>query len=96
MLIVPEIAQGQPGPGATNADRLRVYLDCFDCFQQYLRDEIDWVDFVRQPQDADVHLLSSSSDTGGGGEETILRFVGNGRFEGVDQDLRLVSVVNDR
>jgi hypothetical protein len=72
-----------------------VFLDCSDCFQEYLRDEIDWVDFVRQPQDADVHLLSSETDTAGGGEELVLRFVGVGRFEGTDHELRAVSLVNE-
>lgn len=87
-------AQPQADPPATGG-RLRVYLDCFDCFQTYLRDEIEWVDFVRQPQDADVHLLSSSSDTGGGGEELVLRFVGMGRFDGVNHELRVISMVNE-
>jgi hypothetical protein len=45
---------------AATAARVRVYLDCFDCFPQFLRDEISFVDFVRQAQDADVHLLSRS------------------------------------
>jgi hypothetical protein len=72
-----------------------VYLDCRDCFDDYLRDEIDWVDFVRQPQDADVHLLSSSQGTGGGGRETVLRFVGAGRFDGVDMELKALSLTGD-
>jgi hypothetical protein len=76
------------GPDA--AARLRVYLEC-DCFQEYLRDQLGWVDFVRQPQDADVHILSSSRETGGGGRELVLRFVGRGRFDAVDTDLRVVS-----
>src|SRR5688500_9811250 len=76
------------GPDA--AARLRVYLEC-DCFQEYLRDELGWVDFVRQPQDADVHILSSSRETGGGGRELVLRFVGRGRFEAVDTELRVIS-----
>ena len=75
--------------------RLRVFLDCGDCYSEYLRDEIEWVDFVRQPQDADVHLLSSSTGTGGGGREIVLRFVGNGRFKGVDQELKVLSVAAD-
>ena len=45
---------------------LRVFLDCSDCFADYLRTEIRWVDFVRQREEADVHLLSSSRETGGG------------------------------
>lgn len=76
-------------------ERLRVYLDCFDCFPSYLRDEIDWVDFVRQPQDGDVHLLSSGRQTGGGGREVILRFIGRGRFEGHDHELRVVTQTGD-
>jgi hypothetical protein len=70
--------------------RLRVYLDC-DCFQSYLRDEITWVDYVRQPQDADVHLLSTSQETGGGGRELVLRFVGMNRFDTINHDLRVVT-----
>ena len=57
--------------------------------------EIKWVDFVRQREDADVHLLSTSSETGGGGREVALRFVGAGRFQGVDQELRAVSLPGD-
>ncbi len=75
--------------------RLRVFLDCGNCFSEYLRGEIDWVDFVRQAQDADVHLFSDSRETGGGGREVTLRFVGAGRFQGKDRDLRAVSITAD-
>jgi hypothetical protein len=84
-----------PAPGAPGA-RLRVYLDCDDtCFADYVRDEVTFVDFVRQPQDADVHLLASSQETGGGGRETVLRFVGQGRFAGINQELRVLSISGD-
>jgi hypothetical protein len=72
-----------------------VYLDCFDCFPEYLRDQIDWVDFVREPQDAAVHVLSSSRETGGGGREVVLRFIGRGRFDGHNHDLRAVTLSGD-
>jgi hypothetical protein len=84
----------QPAPVA-GSPRLRVYLDCSDCFQEFLRDEIDWVDFVRQPQDADVHVLSSETSTGSGGQELVLRFVGAGRFQDVNRELRSLSLVNE-
>ncbi len=74
---------------------LRVFLDCQDCFGEYLRTEIRWVDFVRQREDADVHLLSSSRETGGGGREVVLRFVGVGKFQGVDHELKAVSLTAD-
>jgi hypothetical protein len=94
---LPSVTAAQD-PAALQAgasSRLRVYLDCSNCFDDYLRDEIDWVDFVRQPQDADVHLLSSDAGTASGGRELVLRFVGAGRFQGVDHELRVVSLVNE-
>lgn len=86
-------AQAPPTPPQTAAapGRLRVFLDC-DCFETYMRDEILWADFVRQPQDADVHVLSNSTDTGGGGRELVLRFVGIGRFQGVNHELRVITL----
>jgi hypothetical protein len=82
-------------PSSSQTVRLRVYLDCSDCFPDFLREEIRWVTFVRQPQDADVHLLTTSSDTGGGGRELVLRFVGGNRFRDVNQELRTISQAAD-
>jgi hypothetical protein len=89
--VTPPAAQS---PGVAQR-RLRVYLDCGECFSEYLREEITWVDFVRQPQDADVVLLSNTSGTGGGGREYALRFVGGGRFAGTDRALRAVTLTGD-
>ena len=85
-----EVEAQTPASPAGQAARLRVFLDC-DCFQNFLRDEIRFVDFVHQAQDADVHILSTTSDTGGGGQETVLRLVGRGRFTGHDQELKAIS-----
>jgi hypothetical protein len=81
----------RPGRDQMSA-RLRVFLDC-NCFADFLRDEITWVDFVRQAQDADVHLLSSERQTGGGGRELVLRFVGQGRFSDATSELRVISEI---
>jgi hypothetical protein len=86
----PAAAQA-PAVDSPEPQRLRVHLDCDDCFSEFIREEIHWVDFVRQPQDADVQILSSREGTGGGGREVVLRFVGHGRLAGVDQTLRATS-----
>jgi hypothetical protein len=74
-------------------------LDCpggpSTCFPEFLREQIEFVDFVRQPQDAEVHLLSTGQETGGGGRELVLRFVGRERFEGHDHDLRALTGAGD-
>lgn len=90
VLLAPIAAQGQ-----TNGARLRVHPDCNNCFPDYLRDEIRWVDFVRQPQDADVHILATTRQTGGGGQEVTLRFVGLGRFDGTAYELKALSIAGD-
>lgn len=106
VLLQPASVRAQDVPAPVTSPvgangRVRVYLDCpgggqqDQCFSQYLRDTIEFVDFVRQPQDADVHMLSSSRGTGGGGQEIVLRFVGRGRFEGHDHDLRAVTMLGD-
>lgn len=94
VVSVDQTVQAPPSLPA-DAQRLRVYLDCWQCFSEFLRDQITWVDFVRQPQDADVVLLANTRGTGGGGTEYLLRFVGSGRFKGTDKDLRAVSMTGD-
>lgn len=56
----------------------RVYLDCqtFRCDRQYFRTEITWVNWVRDPQDADVHVIMTSQDASAGGQEFQLDFMG--------------------
>jgi hypothetical protein len=88
-------AQTPQAAASSTTQRLRVFLDCGDCFSEYVRSEITWVDFVRQAQDADIHIFSNSSETGGGGREVTLRFVGAGRFQGKDKDLRAVTLTGD-
>ena len=93
LMAVESAAQTQTPTPASG--RLRVFLECGACFETYLRDEIEWVDFLRDPNGADVHILGTSTGTGGGGQEVALRFVGLGRFQGVDLELKAVSQSGD-
>lgn len=100
LLAIPTPASAQSAsaaqaPAPAQAGRLRVYLDCNDCFPTYLREQITWVDFVRQPQDADLTLLASSQTTGSGGREVTLRFVGRGAREGDDHEHKALTLPGD-
>lgn len=85
-------AQG-PSPAAVSESALRVYFDCSSslCDFDFFRREIDWVDYMRDRQDADVHVLVTTRPTGGGGTEFTLRFIGQRRFAGRDNALRHTS-----
>ncbi|MBW3554450.1 MAG: hypothetical protein KY466_13110, partial [Gemmatimonadetes bacterium] len=52
---------------AQRIDRpLRVFLDCsgFPCDSDFFVQEIPWVAFVRDRQDADIHVLGTRQQTG--------------------------------
>lgn len=77
---------------AAGQDRVRVFLDCGPCDFNYLRQEIQFVDYVRDRTDADVHVLATTQGTGGGGTEYVFKFIGLGRFAGMDDELRFASL----
>jgi len=59
---------------------LRVFLDCDRCDFDYLRREITWVNWVRNREDSQVHLLVTSRGAGAG-TEYDLNFIGREEFE---------------
>jgi hypothetical protein len=71
----------------TKSDTVRknsvnIFIDCTSCDQDYFRDQITFVNFVREPKDAHVHLLITSQTTGSGGTEYALLFMGQKQFSG--------------
>lgn len=83
------LAQPPPRP-----DMVRVFLDCNRCDEDYLRKEVTFVDYVRNREDADVHVLVTTQPTGGGGSQWTLKFIGLGRYQGQDQTLTYNSTPN--
>lgn len=77
--------EAAPQPDRTEA--VRVFLDCPSCDEPYIRTEITFVNYVRDRTDADVHVLITTQGTGGGGIQYALKFIGLGRFKGVDNSL---------
>jgi hypothetical protein len=73
------------------SSKLRVYLDCDQCDFDYLRTEVTFVDYVRNRQDAIVHILVTSQETGGGGTEYTLTFIGHRQFASMSDTLRYVA-----
>ncbi len=75
---------------------VRVFIDCqgASCDDEYFRTEIAFVDHVRDRKDADVHVLVTGQTTGSGGREDSLKFIGLGRFQGVDASLVYAASVD--
>ena len=79
--FVPSLleAQGAPPPPVQT---LSVFLDCDDCDSEFVRTEIAFVNWVRDRTAADVHVLVTSQDAGGGGEQFTLAFLGQRLYAG--------------
>jgi hypothetical protein len=82
-------------PQAPSVPQLKVFLDCGNCFSDFLRSEIEFVDYVRDRTEAEVHVLITRAQTGSGGAEYTLAFIGRGRFEDVTQTLKTVTESSD-
>src|SRR5438477_6268380 len=86
--------QAQPpvAVGAT-APALNVFLDCerMFCDFDYFRTEMTWVNWVRDRAVADVHILVSTQETGAGGSEYTLNFIGLRAFAGLQDTLKYVA-----
>ncbi|MCJ7629025.1 MAG: hypothetical protein MUO50_11640, partial [Longimicrobiales bacterium] len=53
--------------------------------------EVDFVSYVRDRMDAELHVLVTSQSTGAGGQEYTLFFIGLGNLEGAQDTLRYTS-----
>ena len=68
-------------------DALRVYMESDD----FIRQEIPYINYVRDIKDAQVYIINSNQRTGSGGEEFTFYLVGQHKFEGMKDTLQFVS-----
>ena len=76
------LGQG-PGGGQALSEAPRIFFDCQgpQCDNTYHRTEIPWVTWVRDQQDADLHMIMTSQTTGAGGREYLLDATGRDAYE---------------
>lgn len=72
-------------------NQLSVFLDCrTNCDGDYLRTEINYVNWLRDRSDAHVHILVTSQPAGGGGEEITIALLGQQVFDGRGDTVRVI------
>ena len=89
LAVAPGVAKAQPAGSGTptvpaaaqdtsQAGAVRVYLDCQSsrCDYDFFRDQMRWVNFVRDRLVSDVLLLVTSLRTGSGGSEYTITAIG--------------------
>jgi hypothetical protein len=74
-----------------------VFIDCSHrlCDMDYIRTEITFINYMRDRENADVHVLITRRTTGSGGYEYTLNFIGLKNYQGRDSTLKYFSYSTD-
>ena len=101
LLAAPTAAQEEapdpPRPDSTaSPGTLRVFFDCDGpyCDFDFYRREIPFVNYTRDREDSQVHLLVTSEETGSGGRRFTLDYLGRGEFAGLEDRLEVATRAN--
>ncbi len=92
------IAQGQESDPDTLIQRenaVRVFIDCFHCDMNFIRDEIPYVNYVRDVREAQLYVRETSETAGSGGRKYTYVFAGQMEFEGKNDTLSYTSRPDD-
>lgn len=75
---------------SSREDALKVFIDCNFCDLDFLRGEINYINYVRDRMVAQVHVLTTSQRTGSGGTEYTFNFIGQKEFLGQNDTISVV------
>ena len=65
-------------------DRPDIFIDCqMNCDWIYIKQEIQFVNYMQNRQEADIYILATRQRTGAGGREIQLAFIGNNEFSAI-------------
>ena len=73
----------------------KVFLDCFFCDVEYMKQNMPFVNYVRDRKYADVHVIGLRQRTGAGGWEESFEFIGQHRFKEMVDTLSTIIGPND-
>ncbi|MEX2363353.1 MAG: hypothetical protein WD597_07000, partial [Balneolaceae bacterium] len=92
ILFIPSLSLSQD---TDFNETISVYLDCRGCNANFVRTEIQFINFVRDQADAEVHLLVTLQQTGSGGWEHTLNYMGMGIFNDQTKEIKFISPESD-
>ena len=84
-------------PGENQYETILVYIDYAesDDTERYLRSEIPFATYVRDPRLAQIHILIADQRTASGGRQFNISFIGKEDYKGQDQTLFYISPQSD-
>jgi hypothetical protein len=83
ILLSSKIVSAQKTDTDANDKRIKLFLNCnsWECYEDYIKIQLNFFDFVRDRFQADVEIIIISQENGAGGINYTLIFNGRNQFE---------------
>lgn len=76
-------------------DRPNIFIDCqMNCDWIYIKQEIQFVNYMQNRQEAAIYVLATRQVTGAGGREVQLAFIGNKEFSAIKDTIKYFTDPN--
>ena len=95
ILLFGVMGYAQESDTRTTSDYLHVYLDGANDWENYIKVNLWYVDYVRDPLLSQVHVLIASQPTASGGLQYQMLCIGRNNFEGKNDTLLLVAPIEN-
>jgi hypothetical protein len=88
-IVLPMNSQGQPPSEESNNRKsaVKIFFDCVQCDMNYIRQEIPYINYVRDVNEAQIYVLETSQNAGSGGNKYTYTFQGLENFKGMNDTL---------
>ncbi len=92
-ILANNLQAQEVNPTGTNirSKALKVFIDCHHCDMDYIREQIPYVNYVRDVREAELYILVTSQSTGSGGRKYSIFYQGLQRFKGMRDTLIYTS-----
>jgi len=88
LFLISANGQGQVSDSLVQREKaVRVFIDCYYCDMNYIREEIPYINYVRDVREAQVYIRETSETAGSGGRKYTYVFTGQVEYEGKDDTL---------
>lgn len=78
-----------------NSSIVKIFIDCDVCDLDYIKEEMSFVSYVRDPKVANIQIIINDQNTGNGGKEYSLFFIGLDGFEFLNDIQKFTSNPDD-
>ena len=87
--------QSMPDTTLHRENALRIFIDCASCDMDYIREQVPYVNYVRDVKEAQVYVQETRDRTGSGGNRYTILFAGQQEFSGINDTLVYSSRPDD-